>query len=192
MASLGGRQQLLVMVLVSIACVYGFLRFVHDPMAAQLAAAVKKNNALVKDVTDLDGEPVNEAAIKESMKPLEKELAALKTEVAALTEQRIAGPDARPQMVYVVNETARGNYVTIRKLEPVAPDKLRLPPEEVQEYKRLGREFYLVQCTGDFLDFYRFVSELCRVDRLVNLTGLVITRSKDIDGHVEVEFVLVI
>jgi len=193
MANMSMRQQFLILVVVVIGSFYGYLHFVHDPMTARLIAAAKKNNALVKDVEALDVEPVNEGEVRRSMKPLEEELATLREEVKELVAARLAGPDDKQQVVYVVNETARGNYVTIKKFEPVSPDKLpRLPPEEVQEYKRLNRDFYLVSCSGDFVDFYSFVSELCQIERLVNIAGLVIARSKDTDGHVEVEFVLVI
>lgn len=191
-SGLGKRQQVLIMIMLTIGCVYGYLRYVHDPTAARLVATVKKHNALVQEVAGLDGEPVNEAAIRESMRPLEKELAALKEEVDALTASRIAGADSRDQVVYVVNETALTNYVTIKELAPTTPDKLNLPPDEVQEFRRLDRAFYKVRCTGDFIDFYGFVSDLCRVERLVNLTGLSIVRSRDAEGQVEVEFVLVI
>lgn len=191
-SGLGKRQQVLIMIMLTIVCVYGYLRYVHDPTAARLAATVKKYNALAQEVAGLDGEPVNEAAVRESMRPLEKELADLKAREEELTASRIAGAEERDQVVYVVNETALTNYVTIKELAPVAPDKLELPPDEVRDFRRMDRAFYKVRCAGDFIDFYGFVSDLCRIERLVNLTGLTIVRSKDTEGQVEVEFVLVI
>ena len=67
------------------------------------------------------------------------------------------------------HKMAQDNLVKISDISNPAPDKLNLSPAQVQEQKRLVRSFYKVRCSGDFLDFYGLVRDLCHMERLVNL-----------------------
>ena len=193
MASPAGlRKQLLLLAVAAFMAAYAYVQYVHTPLAARLARAAKEHAALRQEIAGLEGEPINERDIRQAIAPLDRQLDQLKEQVEALVRDRLAGPESLDQIVYQVNEAALGNLLTVKEFAPAQPDKLGLPPAVAQEHRKLGRTFYRVRCSGDFLGFFGFVRDLCGLARLVNLAGLSITQSNAAEGSVEVEFVLVI
>ncbi|GAB7079109.1 type 4a pilus biogenesis protein PilO [Megalodesulfovibrio paquesii] len=193
MAALGNKQRILGAIGLDMMLVFTWLQYMYDPASTAMNKTVKEYNALVGEINTLNQTPVDIRRAQSALPPLEKKLKALTEETDALKAAYLATGEVRDEIIFRVNDAARNNVIRVHEITPTPLEKATALPKNVAaEFKTMDRAVFKVRCSGDFIDFFAFIRDLGRMNRLVSMESLIILKAKEQDGHVDVEFFLAV
>ena len=173
-----------------VGAVYGYLEYARDPMTAQYANLVKKNNELVKAVEETAA-PQPTDQVEASIAKLNKELGELNLTLKETIQDRLSDDSREEEMVMRISEMAANNGLRVGELAPLRSGGKDLFARVKSEQKLLDRSLYHIRLSGNFISLYEFMRELSTLPSLVNVTQLNIQRAKE-GRDVDVELLFII
>ena len=193
MAAIGKKQRILMAVGLDIMLAFAWMQYLYDPATKVLTKTVKDYNALVGEINTLHENPVDIRRLQASIVPLDKKLKALAQETDELKRLALATGELRDEIIFRVNDAARSSVIRVHEITPTPLEKATNLPKNISaEFKSMDRAVFKVRCSGDFIDLFEFVRSLGKMNRLVSLESMIIFKSKEQEGHVDVEFYLAV
>ena len=193
MTGIGKKQRIMLAIGLDIMLAFAWMQYLYDPATRALTKIVKDYNALVGEINTLNETPVDIRRVQASIAPLDKKLKAMTQETDELKRLALATGELRDEIIFRVNDAARSNVIRVHEITPTPLEKAATLPKNIgAEFKNMDRAVFRVRCSGDFIDLFAFVRSLGQMNRLVSLESMIILKSKEQDGHVDVEFYLAV
>ena len=179
------NEQVLLVVLVGIICMFFFMKNVYDPLTKDIKKKIALNNKLVTSINEMKNQPVESGYIKNSINQLDKSTADVKLKYDSLLSSVLVNREHIQEKALEISGEVSDNGLVVREMAVLEKDNSSgsYYTANLRNWKnRFGLVSYSLKVDGDFLDFLNFFTEIVDKKQLIIIGNIKIKGINDQGG----------
>jgi hypothetical protein len=179
------NEQVLLVVLVGIICMFFFMKNVYDPLTKDIKKKIALNNKLVTSINEMKSQPVESGYIKNSINQLDKSTADVKLKYDSLLSSVLVNHEQIQEKALEISGEVSDNGLVVREMAVLEKDNSSgsYYTANLRNWKnRFGLVSYSLKVDGDFLDFLNFFTEIVDKKQLIIIGNIKIKGINDQGG----------